>query len=245
MDKKQAWMLILLFGVISLLGDIIYEGGKTGSPFVLLMVILLSTYLRFKEVTKREGGERKEEKSLSETFWIFCVFTFFTVFGFVNFALVGYHLKINHIIPDLYIPLLYLLAMVVDGVSGMAIGKIYDRVDRKIYTLLVVPFLTAITIALLFSGNIVYTVLGMFVWGVVMGLHEVVFKAYIVDHVEQGKRGSAFGVFNLVYGVSAFSGGALTGLLYDISVDVMVWSLIAVQVIAVFSFKAIVKFNKS
>lgn len=209
------------------------------------MVILLSTYLRFKEVTKREGGERKEEKSLSETFWIFCVFTFFTVFGFVNFALVGYHLKINHIIPDLYIPLLYLLAMVVDGVSGMAIGKIYDRVDRKIYTLLVVPFLTAITIALLFSGNIVYTVLGMFVWGVVMGLHEVVFKAYIVDLVEQGKRGSAFGVFNLVYGVSAFSGGALTGLLYDISVDVMVWSLIAVQVIAVFSFKAIVKFNKS
>lgn len=245
MDKKQAWMLILLFGVISLLGDIIYEGGRLDP----LRLTDGHTSVYIPEIQRgnqnREGGERKEEKSLSETFWIFCVFTFFTVFGFVNFALVGYHLKINHIIPDLYIPLLYLLAMVVDGVSGMAIGKIYDRVDRKIYTLLVVPFLTAITIALLFSGNIVYTVLGMFVWGVVMGLHEVVFKAYIVDLVEQGKRGSAFGVFNLVYGVSAFSGGALTGLLYDISVDVMVWSLIAVQVIAVFSFKAIVKFNKS
>jgi hypothetical protein len=56
-------------------------------------------------------------------FWLYTLFGFVTTFGFVNFVLIGYHIKVQAILPDAVIPLLYAIAMGIDAVMAIVIGK--------------------------------------------------------------------------------------------------------------------------
>jgi len=55
----------------------------------------------------------------------------------------------------------------------------------------------------------------------------------VANMVSKGKRGSAYGVFNTGFGLFWFAGSFLMGILYDISIPVLVGFSIFIQLLAV------------
>lgn len=202
-------------------------------PFVLLMLFLIYAYNRIKRENLIPAAVKKEFQSehLKPIFWIYTAFTFFCTLGFVNFSTIGYHLKANHLMSDGNITLLYSAAMIVDAVTALFVGKAYDRLKIKtgmktggLLVLMAIPFITLLLPFLTLSNSTVLIVIGMIVYGVVIGVHETVMRSAIADITPFNKRGTGYGVFNTCYGLALLGGAALMGLLYDKS---MIGSIIA------------------
>ncbi len=73
----------------------------------------------------------------------------------------------------------------------------------------------------------------MGLWGVGMGAQESILKAAVAAMVPMDRRGSAFGIFYLCYGLAWFVGSTLMGVLYDHSVMGLVIFSFVTQLAAV------------
>lgn len=228
-------------------------------PFVMLILILFITFFKFKTPSKleennleesnlqesnlEEKNKKKESSKLSKVFYIYNLFTFFTTIGFISFSIFGYHLKINEIVSDIKIPFFYAIAMFVDAIFGIIIGKIYDNLkikhkkqDSGLLILLYMPLLCIIILPLIFSFNLILIHIAIILWGIVMGSHETIMKAAIADLTSINKRGTGYGIFNVIYGLAIFIGSVLAGYLYDISINLMINALIITEILSIIIF---------
>jgi MFS-type transporter involved in bile tolerance (Atg22 family) len=53
------------------------------------------------------------------------------------------------------------------------------------------------------------------IYGAYFGLTEGVEKAFVADMVDERKRGTAFGLYNLAFGITVFPASLLFGLLWN------------------------------
>lgn len=215
-------------------------------PFALLMMFVFYAYRKIKRddlIPILKTKEFRSEK-LKPIFWIYMAFTFFSTLGFVNFALIGFHLKSKDLMSDGNITLLYAGAMAIDALTAVLIGKAYDKMkDRSgkktggIIVLLMIPFITALLPFLSLSRWTIFIIAGMAIFGVVMGVHETIMRSAIADITPFYKRGTSFGVFNTGYGLALLAGAALMGWLYDKNLIGIIISISCVtEFIAVFFF---------
>jgi len=214
-------------------------------PFILLILFLIYTYQKSKdpEIYENYGKNLKneiEEKKLNQILIIYSIFTFFTTLGFISFILIGYYLKEKNIFDDKTIPFLYSIAMGVDAIFALIIGKIYDTLKNKykneaggLNVLLFIPLFTLIIPFLLFIKNNLFIILSVVLWGIVMGAHETVMKSAIADITHFKKRGLGYGVFNTVYGVSIFLGSAFLGYLIKINYKFAIFFIIFCQLVSI------------
>ena len=211
-------------------------------PFVVLMMVLFTAFFMVKnpEELEKDVVKKPQPDRITRTFWIYCIFTFVTTLGFLNFAIIGYHLKANNIATDSQIPLFYAMAMAVDAVIGLVIGRWYDRLKIKFHNehaglllLIILTILTAPLPILTLSYHIGFIVTGVVLWGVVMGAHETIMKAGIADITSIRKRGTGYGIFNMLYGVAIFLGSAAAGFLYDYSINLLIVMMIVVELLAI------------
>jgi len=214
-------------------------------PFILLMIVAVIAYLLVKKPQELETSvvTKKEHEQFSRVFWLYTLFSFVTTFGFVNFALIGYHLKVHNIISDAGIPLLYAVAMGIDAVMALVIGKTYDTLKNKkknnnagLFALLIIPLLSMFIPLLAFSMNYEFIIISMVLWGMVMGAHETIMKSAIADITPLKKRGTGYGIFSTSYGLAIFGGSVMVGLLYDFSLPLLIVITIAVEIIAILFF---------
>ncbi len=245
----------MLFGVATGQNLIVkYQQGYrlTWIPYVLLLGMLWFAYTGFKNseeletanIRKKDGDEK-----LPRVFWFYALFVFITGIGFVNFALVGFHLKKCGILNDAYIPLLYAGAMgAVDAVAGLVVGKLYDRLNKHqenqkngLVLLLAVPLSAALVPVFIFSNTLAFVMVGTILFGFGMGLQEVIMKAAVADMTSIDRRSTAYGIFNLCLGLAFFAGGALAGRLYDYSRTSLIVFLTAVELTAVPVFFVMMK----
>jgi MFS family permease len=211
-------------------------------PFVILMMVLFTAFFLVKnpEELEKDVVKKPQPDRITRTFWLYCIFTFVTTLGFLNFAIIGYHLKANSIVTDAQIPLLYALAMAVDAVIGLVIGKWYDRLKIRydneyagLLLLIILPVLTALIPLFTLSPGLPIIITGVVLWGVVMGTHETIMKAGVADITSIRKRGTGYGIFNMLYGIAIFIGSAAAGFLYDYSLTLLIILMIAVELAAV------------
>jgi len=223
-------------------------------PFVVLMMVLFAAFFMVKnpEELEKDVVKKPQPDRITRTFWLYCIFTFVTTLGFLNFAIIGYHLKANAIVTDAQIPLLYALAMAIDAVIGLFIGKMYDRLKIRfenehagLLMLIILPVFTATLPVLTLSFHLGMIITGVILWGVVMGTHETIMKAGIADITSIRKRGTGYGIFNMLYGIAIFIGSAAAGFLYDYSVTLLVVIMIVVELAAVPVFIVMRKHVKS
>ena len=187
-------------------------------PVVLCLVALAVANRKAPDVEKLEARNEagKQRDGLGRVFWLYGVFILLAGAGFASFPLIAYHIKNQAIVSDAQIAILYAVAMGVDAVIALIIGKIYDK--RGLMVLAVIPALTLPIPFLGFSHTYGLIVAAVVLWGAVMGTHETIMRAAIADLVPLGRRGSAYGIFNTLYGLSLFIGSATMGFLYDFSV---------------------------
>ncbi|SMB99330.1 Major Facilitator Superfamily protein [Thermanaeromonas toyohensis ToBE] len=155
-------------------------------------------------------------KKLPPVFWLYISFTALSVAGYAHFQLISYHFKAQNVIPDAQIPLLFALAMGVDALVALPIGKLFDQ--KGLPSLVVLPLFTLPVPFLVFSFNYWLAALGVLLWGAAMGVQETIMRAAIAEIIPREKRGLAYGIFNTAYGVAWFLGSVLLGSLYAINI---------------------------
>jgi predicted MFS family arabinose efflux permease len=138
------------------------------------------------------------------------------------------------VVTDAQIPLLYAVAMGVDALVALLVGKWYDRVGLPV--LVVIPVLSALIPFFVFARSFSMVLAGVVLWGAVMAVHETIMRAAIADLTQLQKRGFSYGIFNTVYGLGFLLGGALMGLLYERSLLYVQWLVVGLQVLALPAF---------
>jgi MFS family permease len=75
---------------------------------------------------------------------------------------------------------------------------------------------------------------GVILWGIGMGAQESIMRAAIAHYSHKEKRATAYGFFNMIYGIAWFAGSAAFGLLYDnVSVRAAVIFSLVLQALAI------------
>ena len=204
-------------------------------PALLTLVVLAIARKKVPSPQKLEAPEEAikqgDKGKLPRVFWFYTVFTLLSVAGFANFQLISYHLHVQAIVPDAQIPLIYAIAMGVDALAALLVGKTYDRIG--LISLLAVPLLTLPIPFLAFSHSYSLVLTGMVLWGAVMGVQETIMRAAIADLIPVERRGFAYGIFNTAYGAGWFLGSALMGLLYELSINYLILFAVVMELISI------------
>jgi len=197
------------------------KGGSFGQAFLVLGIpaaASLGTLAVARAVYSPKPESEKAPTSqssslpLSPQLRVVLVFVALHLLGFAHFQLVAYHCQVNGIFPTASIPVLFALAMAVDGLLALPVGMLFDRVglgSLRVGAVLAVP-VTALT----FSAAPWAAALGIALWGAAMAIQETILKAAIAATSPQEGRGFAFGLYHAVAGCALFAGNTLFGVLY-------------------------------
>jgi MFS family permease len=206
-------------------------------PVFFCLAVLLIARIKVPSPVDMEaddiGAKETDQTSrrLPPIFWYYSLFTFLSVAGLINFQIISYHFKVQTVILDSRIPLFYAVAMGVDAVIGLVVGRIYDRIG--LITLVSIPLLTFSIPLLTLSSGPYLALMGMVLWGATMGIHETIMRAAVADLTEIVQRGRAYGIFNTVYGGAWFLGSAVMGFLYDYSIAFLVLFVVVMEAISI------------
>lgn len=157
--------------------------------------------------------------ALPRLFWAYAAALGVLSLGVVSFPLLAFHAETTGVLSAPQVPLLFAVAMAVDGAAGLLVGRVYDA--RGPWTLLAVPVAAAGS-ALAFAHAVWPVLLGIAVWGVVNGVLDSTAKAVVTELVPGASRAVGFGWLAFVRGASLLAGGALIGAAYDRSIGLAV-----------------------
>src|SRR5450759_2621043 len=149
--------------------------------------------------------------------------------GIASFPLLAFHAQTQHLLTSAQVPLLFALAMMVDGLSGLLMGRFYDRLGPQV--MLVVPVAAGVA-AIAFTQNATLIWVGVAVWGLVHGVMDSTVKAVVTGLVVPASRSIAFGWLALVRGFGLLAAGVSLGFAYDQSITVAVWLILGVNAAA-------------
>jgi len=228
LDQVGAIVGPLVFTAVFVAGFSGLEGYRAGFlvlgvPMLFLAASLLAARMRAPDPVQMElgsgGKDAVPSNGIPPVFVPYALFTALTMAGFVAFPLVAYHLRAASLLPEAVIPLLYALAMGMDAVGALLIGRAYDRSGLAV--LVVIPVLNLPVAFLAFQATefpaaaLPAAALAASIWGVSLGAQETILRAAVADMVPVSRRGTAYGIFNTVYGGAWFLGSVAFGLLYD------------------------------
>ena len=216
-------------------------------PFYLLMMIVL--YLTYRRIRGTVEEIRRQssttEGKLSKGFWMYSGAVLMNTVGLMPIALILYNgAKILESGGQLWlVPFLYVVVQLVDAPMALVSGYIYDKIGIKF---LAVPFSISI-LPIVFSSlvGLPGVVLACVSYGLVLGMQESIYRAAITDIVPLGKRGSAYGYFNVMLGVGTFVSGATFGYMLDTSISPMLMlSFVVIAQIAAIALILVTKLKK-
>ena len=118
-----------------------------------------------------------------------------------------------------------------DGLAALVMGKLFDVCG--IALLAWMTALASLFAPLVFWGGFHAALIGMILWGIGMGAQESIMRAVVPSLVPPERRGVAYGLLNLTFGLFWAGGSALMGILYDISFFYLVVFSIIAQLAAV------------
>ena len=180
-----------------------------------------------------------------KVYWIYMGFVAASIAGYAHFQVISYHFKAAAVFSDVHIPLLFALAMAVDGVVALIVGRLFDRYGWIV--LIGIPIFSIPITPLVFTKSATAAVAGVVLWGAAMGIQETVMRAGLAELIHAHKRGLAFGLFNAVYGLAWFLGSTVMGVLYTRSLTTIIVLSIGLELISIpilFSVRRAVKAAK-
>jgi MFS family permease len=166
-----------------------------------------------------------------KAYWAYLCGSALVAAGYADYPLMAYHFGQASTANLAWIPALYALAMGVDAIAALVFGRWFDRFGLGV--LVVATVLSAGFAPLGFGTRSEFAILGTILWGIGMGAQESIMRAAVANMTSPTRRATAYGLFNLVYGVAWFAGSAFMGWIYAHSIGgLMAFSVIA-QLLAI------------
>jgi len=195
-------------------------------PAILAVLVITIAARLYPHPQRLEVSVPKlETKGLTHPYWLYVVAVGLIGAGYADFPLIAYHFGKVAVAPPNWIPIFYAVAMGVDAVAALILGRLFDRLGMPV--IMAVSILSALFAPLVFLGGFNLALLGMVLWGIGMGAQESIIKAALAEMVPRDRRATGYGIFNTGFGLFWFLGSALMGILYDFSL----WSLIFFSVV--------------
>jgi MFS family permease len=141
------------------------------------------------------------------------------------------------------VPIFYAIAMGVSGTGSLIFGRLFDRVGISV--LVPLTLISALFAPLVFLGGFWGALIGIALWGLGMGVHEPIVPAAVALMVPSQRRASAYGLFTAGYGMFWFLGSALIGILYDVSLPLLIAFCLVVELAAIPLFIAVRQQSRS
>lgn len=214
-------------------------------PGALTLIFLIITRLKFPNPDKFEPKKEDHQEFKMNKYFIFYIIGIsLFAFGFSDYSLILLHVSKTYteLAPSLSetssfintgtIPLLYSGAMLVDAISALVFGLLYDKkgnVSLVISTLITAPFSFFVFI----YNNVTMLLIGIALWGIGMGAQESILKAAVTKMIPKDNRATGYGIFECFFGIFCFFGNWLLGTLYDINVIALVVISIVSQCLAI------------
>lgn len=232
MDQTGATLgPLLVAGVLAVRHDYHAAFAMLLAPALLSLAVLLTARFLFPHPRDLESKTPElDTHDYAKSFWLYLVATGCIAAGFADYPLLAYHFGKTGSVSVAGIPLLYALAMGVDAIAALAFGWLYDRKGMSV--LLVAALLPVPVAPLALFGGFEGAVAAAVLWGIGMGAQESVMKAAVAAMSPVARRGTAFGTFNMSFGVFWFLGSALMGVLYDFSPLLLAAFSVAAQLAA-------------
>jgi MFS family permease len=223
---------LIVSGILYFKGDYRAGFGLLLVPALLAISVIIIARVLYPSPRDLEASSVKiEGKGFPRVFWLYLFAVALIAAGYADFPLIAYHFKKVSVVSDSQIPIFYAVAMGVDALAAILFGRLFDRVGISI--LIVVALLSSLFAPLVFLGNFYFALMGMAFWGVGMGAQESVMRAAVAGMVPADKRGTAYGTFNLGYGMFWFLGSTLMGILYDNSILFLIVFSVAMQLASI------------
>lgn len=218
---------------------VLYFGGgyRLGFAVLLIPALLALTALTIARILNPQPQAMEistgaiQPKGLTRAFWLYLAAMAFFAAGVADFPLIAFHFGKAKVVAEAWIPVFYAVAMGVDALAALGLGRVYDRIGLKV--LLMVVTLSILAVPMVFLGGFYVALLGIAIWGASIGAQESIMRAAVAGMVAQDRRGTAYGIFNTGFGVAWFLGSALLGILYDISRPYVVAFSMAVQFLSI------------
>jgi len=137
--------------------------------------------------------------TFSRSFWLYLAGAALGAAGFADFSLIAFHFKRTGVVPAIWIPIFYSVAMAVSGLGSLVFGRFFDQ--RGLRVLIPLTIVTAVAAPFVFLGRFPIAHLGAGLWGLGMGVHESIIPAAVATMVPAAKRPTAYGLFTGAYGV--------------------------------------------
>ena len=227
-----------ILGPLIVAAILFYHGSyQLGFAFILLpavlaiLVLVISRFLYPHPHDLEVEVPQLNTKGFKRMYWLYVIAAALIAAGFADFALIAYHFQKVGIVSAAMIPIFYALAMGTDGISALIFGKLFDKVGLSI--MIVVALISSLFAPLVFLGGFYMAFMGMVIWGVSMGAQESIMRSSVAVMSTVKRRGSAYGVFQTIYGVSWFAGSLFMGALYDFSVTYLVVFSVLIQLISI------------
>jgi MFS family permease len=231
---------LLVAGLIA-----VHEGYHRSFAFLLIpalasLAVLTAARLLYPDPRRLElrapGPEISAWSGFDRAFRVYTAAAALMGAGFVDFALIAFHLVRAGITPPTWIPLLYALAMGVEGGAALLLGRLLDRYGRG-----VVPAgiaMAALATPLVFLGGASAAVLGAALWGIGTATQDTLFQAVLSRQIPQDRRATAYGLFDALRGTAWLAGSVALGLLYGVSLSALVGVSLTLQLAAIPVFVA-------
>ncbi len=222
-----------VIGPLSIALILTFQGSyRTSFAYLLfpaLTCIAVLTYARKKYPDPRELDievSKGPSKGFSKRFFIYMAAMACVAMGYVDFALIAFHLQKSSVMPLTWIPLFYAVAMAAEGLSALILGRFFDLYGERV--LIVSTFFALFFVPCVFLGTTPWIFLGLLLWGGGMGAQTSIMSAVVANLIRAEERATAYGLFNLIFGMAWFLGSALMGWLYDRSlVELMLFSCLS------------------
>jgi len=207
-------------------------------PAVLALVVIAIAARLYPHPQHLEvSAPTLETTGFNRPYWLYVAAVGLLGAGYADFPLIAYHFGKTALLPSEWIPLFYAVAMGVDAVAALILGRLFDRLGMPV--IMGTAVLSAFFAPLVFLGGFKLALLGMVLWGVGMGSLESIIKAALAEMVPRDRRATGFGLFNASLGLFWLLGSALMGLLYDFSLGALVAFSVMAQLLAIPFFLAV------
>lgn len=202
-----------------------------GVPAALTLLSLFVVRIRFGFAGHiSEAQKTLQSEGLPRAFWLYAGATALVGFGFADFPLIAFHFEKARIVSQSLIPVFYAAAMGAAGLGSLLFGRWFDA--RGLSVLVPGMLLGIVVVPFGFLGGFWVGLAGALLWGLSLGVHEAVMSAAVARMVAEQDRPRAYGIFTAIFGIAWFVGSAVQGVLYDLSIPVLVTVSVAAEIAA-------------
>ncbi len=211
-----------------------YSLGFAVLVFPALLGLLVLVWMQRQYPNPQEFENTTHESTgakIPQPFWFYLMGVALLAIGYADFPLIAFHFQQTQLIAESQIPMFYAAAMAADAIAALVLGRLFDL--RGSMVLILAFLVSSFAVPLAFLGNPSLALLGMVLWGIGMGTQESIMKAIVAIMVPAERRGAAFGIFYVGYGIAWFLGSTAMGLLYDRTIMGLVGLSLGAQIAAV------------